>query len=398
MMLQAAQPRIWRVQRRSREPLLEFTRDALIASKCRIIHSSPPNEAPFRITFETGDGERMGIVVYAFLANQQVTKNRPEDEHRFQVKYGSKEDGATYDLWQDPYGLYTTLFLGINPEAGFFVAADPVLHSPTKFFISVEFKQKEVDAILKKGWHAWERDRVGPRGLEEPAEVLVGGTRDSFLRFVRFEREALGEDQGHRQLLAEKSNLFLPRSATSGGRLVVTAPRLHALAQEFEMDEHDVLRVIAETPYLKMSVRGTVAEVHLVRYLSNLNGVTHCERIVQGNSGDVRLRYRNSRPLTIECKNVLRKMSAGMARLDFQRTRTSKRDPCSRYYGRDDFDVVAACMHPVTEKWDFQYVLPTTLDRHATCTGKLSNNVRIDERWSAPIGDVLAAAAGSTTR
>lgn len=385
-------PRLWRVLAKDRGPLLEFMKDSLVASKCRILYASPPNEAPFRIAFETTDGERMGIVAYAFLANQEFTKNRPDDEHRFQVKYGSKKHGETYELWQDPYGLYTTLFLGINPDQGFFVAADPVVHSPTKFFISVEFKQHEVDAILKKGWHAWERERVGS---QDPVEVLVGGTRDSFLKFVRFEREALGEDQGHRQLLAEDSSLILPRGVRSGRRIVVPTPRLHALAQEFEMDEHEVLKVIAETPYLKMSVRGTVAEVHLVRHLSKVKGVTECQRIVQGSSGDVRLRYRGSRPLTIECKNVLRKLAAGRkVRLDFQRTRASKQDPCSRYYGRTEFDVVAACMHPVTQLWDFQYVIPSSLDPHETCNGKLSNNVRIDERWSGSIADVLAEAAG----
>ena len=41
------------------------------------------------------------------------------------VKYGSK-DGRLHRLWQDPFGLSTTLFLGINAEEGFFVGADPV--------------------------------------------------------------------------------------------------------------------------------------------------------------------------------------------------------------------------------------------------------------------------------
>jgi len=58
----------------------------------------------------------MGIVAYAFLANSKPTKNRPPDEHRFQLKYGSKDD-RLHELWQDPFGLYTTLLVGINPEA-----------------------------------------------------------------------------------------------------------------------------------------------------------------------------------------------------------------------------------------------------------------------------------------
>src|SRR4029078_5137254 len=99
---------------------------------------------------------------------------------------------------------YTTLLVGIDPEHGFFVGADPVLHSPTCFFISVEFKEDHVAAIVRKGWHAWERDRRSRDGRDDPVEALVDGTQQHFLRYVRFEREALGEDQGHRELLAER--------------------------------------------------------------------------------------------------------------------------------------------------------------------------------------------------
>src|SRR5262245_51875099 len=119
----------FRVQRRARSALLSFMKSALIKSGCTIIQSSPESEAPFRITFVPPWGGRMGIVAYAFLATKKVTTNRPQDEHRFQLKYGSK-DGKLHEIWQDPYGLYTTLLLGINPQSDFFVGADPVLNSP----------------------------------------------------------------------------------------------------------------------------------------------------------------------------------------------------------------------------------------------------------------------------
>lgn len=59
-------------------------------------------------------GERMGIA-YAFRATFTPTRKRPVDEHSFQVKYGSRE-GRFHSIWTDPYGLYTTLVCGINPE------------------------------------------------------------------------------------------------------------------------------------------------------------------------------------------------------------------------------------------------------------------------------------------
>ncbi|MNY05831.1 hypothetical protein D3C86_1385620 [compost metagenome] len=290
--------------------------------------------------------------------------------------------------------MYTTLLLGISPEQGFFVAYDPVLHSPTKFFISLEFKQKHVDAIQESHWHSWERERRRDDG--EPVEVLVGGAADSFLRYIQFEREAMGEDQGHRQMLAER---IVPLIRPQGGiiipPLMPSPDRLHQLAEEFEMDEAEVLSLIAETPRLKMAVRGWVAEVHLSRYLQAVPGVEECKRLVGEGTPDIQLRFEGSRPLLIECKNVLRKRSEkdGLARVDFQRTRASKSDPCSRYYGPDEFDVLAACLHAFSEKWEFRFAQPRLLDLHRTCPGKLSNNVRLDSRWDRPVTEVLRAAA-----
>src|SRR5262249_24386068 len=161
---------------------------------------------------------------------------------RFQIKYGSKQVVETdsgiaprrHSLWQDPYGLYTTMLVGINPEKQFFVSADPVLHSPTKFFVSLEFKEADARQILDRGWHAWERERASD---EERVEVLAGGTRDNFLRCVRLEREAIGEDQGHRMLLAEQMGSHAPVSldsaAVSDAVPIPTANHLHSLALEF---------------------------------------------------------------------------------------------------------------------------------------------------------------------
>src|SRR6266540_2964447 len=112
--------------RLSREPLLRFMLEALEEQGCTVIHRPSPNRAPFRITFETPEGERLGIVAYAFTANKRETRNRPTDEHRFQIKYGIK-DSREHLIWQDPYGLYTTLFLGIDPDRDIFIGADPIL-------------------------------------------------------------------------------------------------------------------------------------------------------------------------------------------------------------------------------------------------------------------------------
>jgi hypothetical protein len=372
----------WRVSIRSKRPLIQFIETALEASHCRIIRSAKTGEAPFRFSFETPDGERLGVIAYAFLANRKETKNRPSDEHRFQVKYGSK-DGRLHQLWQDPFGMYTTVFCGINPEAGFCVGVDPVLHSPTRFFISVEFKDSDIDAVLLHGWHAWERTRRA-QGLDEPVDVLVGVRPEHFLRFIRFERAAKGLAAGHRMLLAEKMVMAETASATG---------MAHSLAKELSLETIEIMDLIQSAPRLKMAVRGWVAEVHLQRLLQTFPSMQDCERIEQDGQPDLRVRAEDGTSVRIECKNALRKTRAdGRIQVDFQRTRASKNDPCTRFYRPSDFELLAACLHPCTEQWDFRFIPTLDLDAHAKCSGRLSNRVVIDERWIAdPLEAILAA-------
>jgi hypothetical protein len=385
------------VSRRHKEPLLAFILSALRRCACRILYHSSPDEAPFRISFEAPDGERMGIVAYAFFANRKTTRNRPEDEHRFQVKYGPKT-GELHPLWQDPLGLYTTLFFGINPERDFFVGADPSLHNPTRFFISIEFKESLVEVIEREGWHSWERQSHSREGLDEPLEIMVGGKPEQFLRYVRFERSAQGLDSGHRALLADKlaelERLRPAETEVSALGTVEKAAGLHQVANEFQLSQVEILDLIESAPRLKMAVRGWVAEVHLVRHLRELPTITECLPLEEDGRPDVQVTLAGSRPIRIECKNILRRAYAdGNLRIDFQRTRAAKGDPCSRYYAPDEFEVVAACLHPRTERWEFLYTLTRQMEPHNRCPGRLSNLARIDDRWSRDAVSVLKQAA-----
>jgi hypothetical protein len=382
--------RQYTVSRKHREPLLAFILDALEGKGCRIIQCSSASLAPFRVSFETADGERMGIVAYAFYANNKVTKNRPADEYRFQLKYG-KKTREEHELWQDPYGLYTTLLMGVSPEEEFFVGFDPVLHSPTKHYISLEFKESFVEQVQAKGWAQEEREHRS-EGFDKPVEVFVGGRSESFLDYVRFEREAVGEDQGHRALLAEnRSTIFRP-AASTGVDVASDSPYVHALAGELELSPNEVLDLINNARRLKMAVRGWVAEEHLVRRFRAVEGVTDCERKDEEGGPDITLRFEGSDLLTVECKNVLRKMNAGLPHVDFQRTRTSKGDPCTRFYSPKDFDVLAACLHALTQKWEYSFALTRSLEAHKKCPGKLANKVLVDSAWTREIRGILGQA------
>jgi hypothetical protein len=388
----------YRVSAAAREPLLRFMLESLRASGCRILYASEPNLAPFVVSFEAPDGRRMGVVAYAFLITRTPTRNRPPDERSFQVKYGSKEsyaDNNLHMLWQDPLGLFTTLLIGIDPDEGFFVAVDPEAHNPTKFFIRVEFKDEHAEAIMRNGWHAWERlkKRGGP--MERPTEVLVGGARETFLDLVRFERAAYGLSPGERQLLAERRDL-IPAAEPAASRLKdIGSEATHPLLRELELGADEVFEVIANARRLKMAVRGWVAEEHLRATLTRIDGVTNCERLDEEGSPDLLLRYRGGPPLRIECKNVLRDLNKTLKlpRIDFQRTRAAKGDPCSRYYAPGDFDIVAGCLHAITVRWEFRYAIPALLDPHKKCPGKLASNVVLDQRWSADPRTAFEAAA-----
>ncbi len=385
------------VQAAARQPLVAFMLDALRGAGCRIIHEPDPRQAPFVVTFETGSGERMGIVAYAFLATRTPTRNRPEDERSFQIKYGP-DDKQLHELWQDPLGLYTTLLIGIDPEEGFFVAADPEVHNPTRFFIRLEFKDSHAEETKAGGWHAWERQSRGPRHLLVTerlyeSETLVGGTKESFLDLVRFERAAQGLPPGDRHLLAERRELFTGLPAATAGAPIVVPGAVHPLAAEFELDPDQILELIAGARRLKMAVRGWVAEEKLREALAAMPGVTHCERLDEEGGPDLRVAWKGGRLLTVECKNVLRKLTAaGLPKIDFQRTRASKTDPCSRYYAPADFDVVAGCLHAVTEHWEFRYVRPGLLAPRTGCPGKIDNKVTIGADWTANAGAAFEAA------
>lgn len=361
----------WAVQSSAKEPLLRFILEGLEASGCTIVWKSETTHAPFFIVFDTPVGERQGVLVYAFLANSKLTTNRPEDEHRFQVKYGS-DSRAVLPIEQDPSHLITTIFVGIDVERGFLVSADPVLHDGTRLFISIEFKRRHADQIQADGWHAWER--TSSRRSDAPVEVLVGVQKNRILDLIRFERLAYGLDAGHRQMLAEQF-LGYPKMHFS-------THEPHSLSKELCLSTDEVMDLIATTGRLKMAVRGWVAEVHLERKLQEVPGVEDCHRCLGEGQPDIQLSYKGSFPITIECKNVLRtKRADGTARVDFQRTRSSKSDPCSRFYQASDFEVLAACLHAVTENWDFRFALTSSLPPHKNCPGRITNNISVDNQW-----------------
>ncbi len=367
------------VRASDKAPLLKFILDALTLRGCRIISTTHPGSAPFYIVFETPGGERQALLAYAFLANAVVTQNRPVDEHRFQIKYGGELRGVL-EVAIDPGGVVTTIFLGIDLARGVFIAGDPVMNNPSPMSRSVEFKAQNVDEIERTGWAAWERDRKPPKTKNRPTamldedtriQILVGGRQERLLDLIQLERLARGLDPGERHLLADR---------LGAGPQTVESSLSHRLLDELDIPSEALFDLIDGASRLKMAVRGWVAESHLETQLRAVPGVTDCVRLEGDGVPDLSLRWKGGAPILIECKNVLRRTdAAGRSRVDFQRTRASKADPCSRYYQPGDFPILAACLHAVSESWEFRFALTTRLAEHRTCAGRIASNVVVDE-------------------
>ncbi len=134
----------------------------------------------------------------------------------------------------------------------------------------------------------------------------------------------------------------------------------------------------------------SVAEYHLGKFFRNQPGISLVTDIYEDGRPDFELICRGDNYL-VECKNVLRRtLRDGLPRVDFQKTRAAKGDPCSRYYDPESFHVLAACLHPVTEQWDFRFISTRDIDPHASCPGKLSQRVVVaGNHWTSSIEELL---------
>ena len=364
--------------RRSDE--VDFIAAAIEASGGRIVERPAPNLAPFVFRVVTPDGESLELICYAFRANRYKQGGRPRDEHRFQLKYGSEFE-RYHDIHIASGERSVTLMFGVHIEEGVLVGVDPTMHNPTWFSLSVEFKDADVADTKDKGWHGWERSRSNVRRkIDRPlasyqTEVLLGLTPEHFLRYVQLERATTGLDPGERLLLIDKMAKPQQLPAARPG---------HPLESELGMTANELLDMISGAFRLKVAVRGSVAEHHLRLHLESIPDMTEVTPLDRDGQPDFRVVYRKGPPVLIECKNVLRRVSGTLPKVDFQRTRASKGDPCSRYYRRSDFDVLAACLHPVTEQWTFRFAPTRALPPHKHCEDRISQHVLVEPTTFTP--------------
>ena len=184
------------VQRRKHHAFVE---EAVERSGGRVISSTGPSQAPLFLGVEAEGGERIGVCAYVFLANRRQIRNRPQDEHRLQVRYGDVNDPAwraqEHPVGFDPLDVDVTLVVGAHLEADLLIALDPLVYDPLPIGISVFFKEAEIAEARRSGWHVWERDNIS--GVRRPSprtalgvETVVAFAPERLLDYVRFERDA----------------------------------------------------------------------------------------------------------------------------------------------------------------------------------------------------------------
>lgn len=381
------QPRRYHVSPGDKKPLLEVFRRGLLAG-AEILEEPGPGIAPFEYVIRTAQGERIRLIAYIFRATKYHPgdkRERPEDEHRFQIKYGSDFDSYHWLELPRPQDSSTvTLFIGVHLEAGILVGCDPVMHNPTWFSKSVEFKDEQIAFASERGWYGWERARLesGRRKRELPlldyrTETVIAFTPENLLRYIELERVATGLDPGERLLLAEMP-LGEPRDD---------------LEVELGLSAGEILDMIQRSFRLKVAVRGGAAQVHLQKLLETVPGVSEIVPIDEDARADFGVRYRSRRrQVQIECKNVLRSHRlAGLPLVEYQKTRASKGDPqCGRYYGFEHCDILAACLHPILERWDYRFRVSEELPPHGSCPGKVHPRIGVGgPGWTEAIEPLL---------
>jgi hypothetical protein len=374
---------------RDRADLHAFLLEAVRRSGGTILLASPPDRAPVFLGIQAASDERVGVLCYPFRCNPPPIAGRDPDEHRVQVRYGGERSWAEQEHWigRDVAGVDTTVVLGVHIAADILIGLDPALYDPLPMGISVEFKQAEVDTVLRDGWHAWERMNRPGRRREAPRareglECVVGLRPERLLDYIRFERQAtgLGLDPALRLVAAEHAGIE-PPSPSRG---------LHPLEEQFQLPSEEILEIIAERTRLAVAVRGGVAEHHLATHLHDDAELASALLVDRDGEPDFRVTMRDGREILVECKNVSpRPYADGSLKVEVQKTRSQRDDPAGRLYRLDQFDLVAACLYSVTKVWEFRFKRTNTLARSDRWPDRLAPLQRVDATWSRSISEAL---------
>lgn len=183
----------------------------------------------------------------------------------------------------------------------------------------------------------------------------------------------------------------------------------HPLEREFGLSAYELLEALRFRFRARMTLEGAVAEVQMEKRIRALVG-TVIERFevydIDGHPDFGIWLPGLDRPLLAECKNVRENRKGTEAyrkggkvvayKVETQKTRASKRDPTTRFYGVHQFDILGVCLGKKTGNWtDFMFARALDLARHSGDSRKLAVFQRVPlpgeavPPWYDDLGELL---------
>jgi hypothetical protein len=190
----------------------------------------------------------------------------------------------------------------------------------------------------------------------------------------------------------------------------VTEARLHALEREYGLTKDEILDAISRRFRAKVTLEGAVAEVHLGKHIQRLQS----KRLIARYEEHDRDGYPDysiwlparAKALRIECKNVRDTKEAYRQggevtayKVETQKTRASKSDKSSRFYGYDQFEILAVCLGKKTHNWtQFMFIQSEFLAKHTKFRSKMAVMHRVplpsapvEPPWYTSLEDLVAS-------
>lgn len=382
---------VYRVQNRA--DLHDFLIQAVEAAGGRVLYASDPGRAPIYLGVQLDFDERIGMLIYPFRITHNTIKNRPDNEVRGQLRYGSEDSwNREHPIGRDLAGVDVTMILGIDLAAGVILGLDANLWDPLPMGISFYAKTTEIEQAQKWGWHVWEKvNRGGSKRTEARSptnlETVVAFTPDRLVDYARLERRAtslrLDPPLRYSAAYMVRSQRMIDRSNAR------VYPRAHVLEEQFALTSEQILDIIGGRNRLSVAVRGGVAEYHLEQQLKGAPGIASVTRLDVDAMHDFDVTLDDGTLLRVECKNASPKTSAsGQFRVEVQKTRASKGDPASRFYPINGFDVVAACLFSPTRRWEFRFGRTVDMARHKDFPDRLAPIQPITDDWTTNLSSI----------
>lgn len=377
---------VYRVQGRS--DLHDFLLAAVSASDGRVLYASDPGRAPVYLGVQLDSDERIGMLVYPFRITRNTIRNRPDDEVRGQLRYGSEASWKReHPVGRDMAGVDVTMIVGIDIADGVLLGLDANLWDPLPMGISFYAKDADIAEAKRTGWHVWEKvNRGGTKRSEARSptnlETVVAFTPDRLIDYARLERRAAA-------LRLDPPLRFAAATAMADRVLPEEPKRRHVLEQQFALTSEQILDIIGGRNRLSVAVRGGVAEHHLEQQFAGAPGIASVRRLDLDAMHDFDVTLDDGTLLRVECKNASPNVTiSGAFKVEVQKTRASKGDPSSRFYPADAFDVVAACLFSPTGRWEFRFGRTAALARHKDFPDRLAPIQRVTDEWVRDLSEL----------